>query len=159
MVAVTYPVNTGVTSSVVVVVVVGVTATTEGSEMPTALVAVTDTKPGPLVMPLIVHEVAVVVVQLWPPTEAVAVYPVMGLPPVLVGAVHEIVAMAFPGVAVTLSGGCGGKIIRETVPSLMFVTHTLDPSGLTTTPRGPEPTAIEVTASVVVLIRETEPPP
>ena len=87
-----------------------------------------------MVRPLIVHEVAVVVVQLWPPTEAVAVYPVMGLPPVLVGAVQEIVAWAFPGVAVKLSGGCGGKIIRETVPLSVFVTHTLDPSGLTATP-------------------------
>ena len=69
-----------------------------------------------MVRPLIVHEVAVVVVQLWPPAEAVAVYPVMGLPPVLVGAAQDIVAWAFPGVAVTLSGGCGGKMIRETVP-------------------------------------------
>ena len=101
------------------------------------------------------HEVAVVVVQLWPPAEAVAVYPVMGLPPVLVGAVQEIVAWAFPGVAVKLAGGCGGKIIRETVPSLVFVTHTLDPSGLTATAMGPEPTEIEVTALVAVLIRET----
>ena len=101
-----------------------------------------------MVRPLIVHEVAVVVVQLWPPTEAVAVYPVMGLPPVLVGAVHEIVAWAFPGVAVKLAGGCGGKIIRETVPAPLFVTHTLDPSGLTTTPKGLLPTVIEVTAVV-----------
>ena len=84
-----------------------------------------------MVRPLIVHEVAVVVVQLWPPTEAVAVYPVMGLPPVLVGAVHEIVAMAFSGVAVALAGDCGGKIMRETVPESQLVTHTLDSSGLT----------------------------
>ena len=108
-----------------------------------------------MVRPLIVHEVAVVVVQLGPPTEAVAVYPVMGLPPVLVGAVHEIVAWAFPGVAVKLAGACGGKIIRETVSLTRFVTHTLDPSGLTTTRRGPLPTVIGVTALVVVLIRET----
>ena len=84
-----------------------------------------------MVRPLIVHEVAVVVVQLGPPTEAVAVYPVMGLPPVLVGAVQEIVAWAFPGVAVKLSGGCEGKMIRETVPEPQLATHTLDPSGLT----------------------------
>jgi len=99
--------------------------------------------------------VAVVVVQLWLPTEAVAVYPVMGLPPVLVGAVQEIVAWVFPAVAMTLAGGCGGKIIRETVSLTTFVTHTLDPSGLTATWSGPVPTAIEVTAFVVVLIRET----
>ena len=45
----------------------------EGSEVPTALVAVTDTSyVVPLVRPLIVHEVAGVVVQLLPPGEAVA---------------------------------------------------------------------------------------
>jgi len=51
----------------------GVTATTEGSEVPTALLAVTDISyVVPLVRPLIVHEVAVVVVQLLPPGDAVA---------------------------------------------------------------------------------------
>ena len=65
--------------AVVVAVVVatrtaGVTATTKGSEVPAALVAVTDTSyVVPLVRPLIVHEVAVVVLQLLPPGEAVAV--------------------------------------------------------------------------------------
>jgi hypothetical protein len=50
-------------------------------------------------------------------------------------------------------------LIRETVVPFWFVTHTLDPSGLTATREGPLPTVIEVTALVVVLIRETEPPP
>jgi hypothetical protein len=39
--------------------------------------------------------------------------------------------------------------IRETVvprPAPEFVTHTLDPSGLTAMLKGPEPTVIEVTA-------------
>ena len=36
-----------------------------------------------------------------------------------------------------------------------MVTHTLDPSGLRATPMGYNPTGIEVTALVVVLIRET----
>ena len=45
--------------------------------------------------------------------------------------------------------------IRETVVPPEFVTHTLDPSGLTAMLEGPEPTVIEVTALVVVLIRET----
>ena len=49
-------------------------------------------------------------------------------------------------------------MIRETVvPSLepLFVTHTLDPSGLMATPTGPEPTVIVlVTRLVEVLIRE-----
>ncbi|CAB4372312.1 unannotated protein [freshwater metagenome] len=39
-------------------------------------------------------------------------------------------------------------LIRETVPLPTFATHTLDPSGLTATPRGCVPTAIEVTAVV-----------
>jgi hypothetical protein len=38
--------------------------------------------------------------------------------------------------------------MRETVLLLIFVTHALDPSGLTATPRGCVPTAIEVTAVV-----------
>ena len=50
-------------------------------------------------------------------------------------------------------------LIRETVLLITFVTHTLNPSGLTATPRGPSPTFIEVTALVVVLIRETVVPP
>ena len=37
-------------------------------------------------------------------------------------------------------------LIRETVSLIMFGTHTLDPSGLTATPAGSEPTVIEVTA-------------
>jgi hypothetical protein len=58
-----------------------------------------------------------------------------------------------------LAGGCGGKIIRETVVPPLFVTHTLDPSGLTATPKGFEPTVIEVATLVVVLIRDTVPLP
>ncbi|CAB4833963.1 unannotated protein [freshwater metagenome] len=38
--------------------------------------------------------------------------------------------------------------MRETVPALWLVTQTLDPSGLTATPKGPDPTVIEVTAVV-----------
>ena len=39
--------------------------------------------------------------------------------------------------------------IRVTVPvPVTFVTHTLDPSGLTATPKGLAPTVIEVTAVV-----------
>jgi hypothetical protein len=50
-------------------------------------------------------------------------------------------------------------LIRETVVPAEFVTHTLDPSGLTATLEGLEPTVIEVTALVAVLIRETVVPP
>ena len=50
----------------------GVTAMTEGSEVPTALLAVTETEyVVPFVRPLIVQDVAVVVVQLLPPGDAV----------------------------------------------------------------------------------------
>ena len=50
-------------------------------------------------------------------------------------------------------------LIRETMLLPLFVTHTLDPSGLTATPKGVDPTVIGVTALVVVLIRETVPEP
>ena len=73
----------------------------------------------------------------------------------LVGALHEIVAVASPGVAVTLEGACGGKVIRETVMPPRFGTHTLDPSGLTATPVGLAPTEIEVTVLSEVAMRET----
>jgi len=84
---------------------------------------------------------------------------VIGLPPVLVGALHEIVALASPGVAVTFKGGCGGKMMRETVVPALLVTHTLDPSGLTATNVGFVPTAIEVTVLLDVAMRETVVPP
>jgi hypothetical protein len=37
-------------------------------------------------------------------------------------------------------------LIRTTLLPVEFATHTLDPSGLTATPAGLEPTVIEVTA-------------
>jgi hypothetical protein len=40
-----------------------------------------------------------------------------------------------------------------------LVTHTLDPSGLTATPEGFDPTVIEVTALLEVAMRETVPAP
>jgi hypothetical protein len=83
---------------------------------------------------------------------------VIGLPPVLVGALHEMVALVSPGVAVTFEGGCGGKVMRETVLSPLLVTHTLDPSGLTATSQGFAPTVIEVTKLLDVAMRETVPP-
>jgi hypothetical protein len=49
--------------------------------------------------------------------------------------------------------------MRETVPSPLLVTHTLDPSGLTATPKGYAPTAIEVTVLLEVAMRETVPAP
>ena len=81
----------------------------------------------------------------------------IGLPPVLVGALHEMVALASPGVAVTFKGGCGGKVMRETVVPALLVTHTLDPSGLTATNVGAAPTVIGVTVLSEVAMRETVP--
>jgi hypothetical protein len=43
----------------------------------------------------------------WPPGEAVAVYPVIGDPPSLVGAIHETEAWALPAVALTPVGAPG----------------------------------------------------
>jgi hypothetical protein len=47
--------------------------------------------------------------------------------------------------------------MRETVSPPKLVTHTLDPSGLTATPKGCVPTVIEVTALLAVAMRETVP--
>ena len=49
--------------------------------------------------------------------------------------------------------------MRETVLPPELVTHTLDPSGLTATPKGFAPTVIEVTALSEVAMRETVLPP
>jgi hypothetical protein len=48
-------------------------------------------------------------------------------------------------------------LIRETVVPPEFATHTLDPSGLTATPPGLEPTVIEVTAVVEGVIALASP--
>ena len=48
--------------------------------------------------------------------------------------------------------------MRETVPPRL-ATHTLDPSGLTATPKGFAPTVIEVTVLLEVAMRETVVPP
>jgi len=54
-------------------------------------------------------EVAVAVaLAVAPPGDAVTVYPAMAEPPSEVGAVHDTVAWAFPGVAVTPVGADGG---------------------------------------------------
>jgi hypothetical protein len=56
-----------------------------------------------------VHVVAPVVVQVLAPGLDVTVYPVMGVPPVDAGAVHDTGAEAFwPPVAVTPVGADGG---------------------------------------------------
>ena len=47
--------------------------------------------------------------------------------------------------------------MRETVPSPLLVTHTLDPSGLMATPAGPVPTVIEVTAVVEGIVALASP--
>jgi len=61
----------------------------------------------PGVRPLIVHEVALVVVHDAPPGDAVAEYPFTVPVFVKAGAVHETAAVALPGVAVTFCGASG----------------------------------------------------
>ena len=77
--------------------------------VPAALVAVTvNVYAVPLVRPFTVHDVVPVVVQRKAPGEEVAVYPVMAVPPVEAGAVHDTTeeALAFE-VAVTTVGAPG----------------------------------------------------
>ena len=61
----------------------------------------------PLVNPATVPVVAPVVLTVAPPGDAVTVYPVIGEPPLLAGAVQRTVAEAFPGVADTAVGAPG----------------------------------------------------
>ena len=58
--------------------------------------------------PVAVHEVDDVV-QVSPPGVLVAVYELIGLPPVVAGAVHDTVAWASPAVAETPLGAPGGE--------------------------------------------------
>jgi hypothetical protein len=61
----------------------------------------------PLVRPVTVAVVAMIVLALAPPGEAVTVYPVTGDPPLLEGATHETRAWVLPAVAVTAVGAPG----------------------------------------------------
>jgi hypothetical protein len=71
------------------------------------LVAVTVNVYGvPLTRPFTVQP-SVAVLQVAPPGDAVTVYPVIDLPPLLAGAVHETAAEALPGVADTDVGAPG----------------------------------------------------
>ena len=73
----------------------GVTAALgdEGGEVPAALVAVTvNVYAVPLTRPVTVAVVAPVVEAVRPPGAAVTVYPVIGEPPLLTGAVHDTTA-------------------------------------------------------------------
>ena len=53
-----------------------------------------------------------------PPTDEVTVYPVIGLPPLEVGAVQVTVALAFPAVAVPMVGGPGAVETAAVLVSL-----------------------------------------
>jgi hypothetical protein len=89
--------------------VAGVTAglAADGALVPAPLVAVTVNVYGvPLTRPITVQP-SVAVVQVAPPGDAVTVYPVIDLPPLLTGAVHETAAEALPGVADTDVGTPG----------------------------------------------------
>lgn len=88
-------------------------------EMPILLVAVTvKVKAVPLLKPVIVAVVAPVVVTIFPPGLAVTVYPVVGEPPLLAGAVQDTTARAFPGVALTPLGAPGAVFAAGSAQSL-----------------------------------------
>ena len=84
---------------------VGVTAVeaADGGPVPAAFVAVTVNVYGvPLVRPVTVAVRAVpATLAVTPPGVDVTVYPVIGVPPSLAGAVHDTVAAAFPAAAFT----------------------------------------------------------
>jgi len=63
-----------------------------------------------LVKPLTVAVVAPVVMTCLPPGLAVTMYPVIGEPPLLSGAVQDTTARPFPGIAVTPLGALGAVI-------------------------------------------------
>jgi len=63
-----------------------------------------------LVRPLTVAVVAPVVMTCLPPGLAVTMYPVIGEPPLLSGAVQDTTARPFPGIAVTPLGALGAVI-------------------------------------------------
>ena len=112
----------------------GVTAAlaNDAREVPTELVAVTvNMYAMPLVRPVTVAEVAPDVVAVAPSGDAVTVYPVIGKPPLLAGAVHDTTATPFPAEAVTAVGTPGTVLgvtaaladdAREVPPALAAVT-------------------------------------
>jgi hypothetical protein len=80
----------------------------EGRLSPAAFVATTvKVYAVPLLKPPTVALVAPSVVAVEPPGCALTVYRVMGLPPMLVGAVHVTMAEATPGIATTFVGESG----------------------------------------------------
>jgi hypothetical protein len=68
----------------------------------------------PFVRPETVQKSAPPVVQLREPGELVAVYPLIGLPPLEAGAVHDTRAEALPAMAVTF-WGAEGLVAQVTV--------------------------------------------
>src|SRR5450631_72845 len=88
----------------------GVTAALaeDAEEVPAALVAVTvNVYAVRLARPVTVAVVDPAVEVVCPPGAAVTVYPVIGEPPSLVGAVHDTTAWLFPAVADTPVGAPG----------------------------------------------------
>src|SRR6185437_14541064 len=131
----------------------------EATPLPYALVAVTVHVPAaPLVRPVTAMGLAVPVpVAL--PEEQVAVYPVMGDPPVLDGAVKATDADALPAVAVPIRGAPGGVAY--------VIAAGLTRTGLLLGVRVTGPTVVGVTVNVcgaadplkVRAMGEVTPPP
>jgi hypothetical protein len=81
---------------------------TETEDVPAALFAVTvNVYAVPLDRPATVAVVAMTVVVVAPPGDAVILYPVIAEPPLLAGAVHDTTAAVSAGVAVTPVGAAG----------------------------------------------------
>jgi len=128
---------TTVSAWVVGAPVVGVTEleAAEAGPVPTAFVAVTvNVYAVPLVKPVTVIGLVVPVAVMLPGLE-VTVKPVIGLPPLLVGAVNVTVADALPAVAVTAVGAPGtvtGVTVSDTFVLLptAFTARTLIVTGV-----------------------------
>ena len=115
--------NVGVLEAALIVLMQGVTdeEVKEETELPTAFVATTvKVYVVPLVNPVtIMGEVAPVAVI--PPGLEVTVYPVIGLPPVLLGATNATLAEASPTVATILVGEPGTVVIITVILPVAFI--------------------------------------
>ena len=94
----------------------------DGAPVPTLFAAVTtNVYAVPLVKPLTTTDVAPEIVAVAPPGVAVAVYEVIGEPPLFEGATHDTVAAPFPATAVTAVGApgtVGADARRTNIPAM-----------------------------------------
>jgi hypothetical protein len=95
----------------------------DAAPVPIAFVAVTvNVYAVPFDNPVTVAVVAHVVDAVKPPGEDVTVYPVIAVPPLLAGAVHDTVATPLPGVADTAVGAPGTVATANACPAGTTIT-------------------------------------